>query len=114
MAEHGEYQGKKLKSDAAGACVRADTHRGTTDDAERHDSTNPYNAYQPEGLPPAPISNPGDIAIKAVTQEATGNWLYFVTVNLETGETVFSDTYAQHQQAVKQFQAWLRANPSYQ
>jgi len=49
-----------------------------------------------------------------VTKMATGNWRYFVTVNLETGETVFSDTLAQHEQAVKQFQAWLRAHPDYQ
>jgi UPF0755 protein len=35
-------------------------------------------------------------------------------VNLETGETVFSDTYAQHLVAVDQFQAWLRAHPDYQ
>ncbi|WP_413601803.1 endolytic transglycosylase MltG [Curtobacterium sp. Curtsp57] len=107
-------QGMKLQSDATVAYGTGNTHRVTTTDAERNDASNPYNTYQHEGLPPAPISNPGDIAIKAVTQEATGNWLYFVTVNLETGETVFSDTYAEHQQAVKQFQAWLRANPSYQ
>jgi cell division protein YceG involved in septum cleavage len=49
-----------------------------------------------------------------VMHPAAGNWLYFVTVNLETGETAFSDTYAQHETAVKQFQAWLRAHPSYQ
>lgn len=107
-------QGMKLQSDATVAYGTGNTHRVTTTDAERNDASNPYNTYQHEGLPPAPISNPGDIAIKAVTHEATGNWLYFVTVNLETGETVFSDTYAEHQQAVKQFQAWLRANPSYQ
>ncbi len=45
---------------------------------------------------------------------ADGKWLYFVTVDLDTGETVFSDTYAEHQVAVKQFQAWLRAHPEYQ
>jgi UPF0755 protein len=107
-------QGMKLQSDATVAYGTGNTHRVTTTDAERNDASNAYNTYQHEGLPPAPISNPGDIAINAVTAPATGNWLYFVTVNLETGETVFSDTYAQHQEAVKQFQAWLRANPSYQ
>ncbi|OIH93885.1 hypothetical protein BIU90_07495 [Curtobacterium sp. MCBA15_001] len=107
-------QGMKLQSDATVAYGTGNTHRVTTTDAERNDASNPYNTYVHEGLPPGPISNPGDVAIQAVTHPADGNWLYFVTVNLETGETVFSDTYAQHQDAVKQFQAWLRANPSYQ
>ncbi|WP_235515524.1 endolytic transglycosylase MltG [Curtobacterium sp. Leaf183] len=107
-------QGMLLQSDATVAYGTGNTHRVTTTDAERSDSGNPYNTYQHQGLPPGPISNPGDIAIKAVTQPATGNWLYFVTVNLETGETVFSDTLPQHEAAVQQFQAWLRAHPSYQ
>ncbi|MFJ3382765.1 MULTISPECIES: endolytic transglycosylase MltG [unclassified Curtobacterium] len=107
-------KGMKLQSDATVAYGTGNTHRVTTTDAERNDASNKYNTYQHEGLPPAPISNPGDIAIKAVTAPASGNWLYFVTVNLETGETAFSDTYAQHEAAVAKFQAWLRAHPSYQ
>jgi UPF0755 protein len=103
-----------LQSDATVAYGTGNTHRVTTTDAERADAGNPYNTYQHQGLPPAPISNPGDLAINAVTKPASGKWLYFVTVDLETGETVFSDTYAEHQQAVAQFQAWLRAHPSYQ
>ncbi|MCP1502152.1 UPF0755 protein [Curtobacterium herbarum] len=106
--------GMLLQSDATVAYGTGNTHRVTTTDAERADASNRYNTYQHEGLPPAPISNPGDLAINAVTKMATGNWRYFVTVNLETGETVFSDTLAQHEQAVKQFQAWLRAHPDYQ
>lgn len=103
-----------LQSDATVAYGTGNTHRVTTTDAERKDASNRYNTYVHDGLPPAPISNPGDIAIKAVTNMAQGKWLYFVTVNLETGETVFSDTYAQHLVAVDQFQAWLRAHPDYQ
>ncbi len=103
-----------LQSDATVAYGTGNTHRVTTTDAERDDASNEYNTYVHKGLPPAPISNPGDIAIKAVTNMAQGKWLYFVTVNLETGETVFSDTYAEHQVAVAKFQAWLRAHPDYQ
>jgi UPF0755 protein len=44
---------------------------------------------------------------------ADGSWLYFVTVNQETGETVFSDTYEEHLQAVDQWQQWLEDNPDY-
>lgn len=107
-------QGMKLQSDATVAYGTGNTHTVTTTDAERADGSNEYNTYVHEGLPPAPISNPGDIAIKAVTNEAPGKWLYFVTVDLESGKTVFSDTYDQHLVAVEQFQAWLRAHPDYQ
>jgi UPF0755 protein len=106
--------GMPLQSDATVAYGTGNTHRVTTTDQERADAGNKYNTYVHKGLPPAPISNPGDVAINAVTHEATGKWLYFVTVNLETGETVFSDTYQQHLAAVDQFQAWLRAHPDYQ
>ncbi|MFL0388963.1 endolytic transglycosylase MltG [Curtobacterium sp. 179-B 9B NHS] len=103
-----------LQSDATVAYGTGNTHKVTTTDEERADAGNAYNTYVHKGLPPAPISNPGDLAIKAVTNMADGKWLYFVTVDLDTGETVFSDTYAEHQVAVKQFQAWLRAHPEYQ
>ena len=45
------------------------------------------------GLPPAPIDSPGEAAIEAAINPADGDWLYFVTVNLETGETKFAETY---------------------
>uniref|UniRef100_A0A942Y988 Endolytic murein transglycosylase n=1 Tax=Neobacillus citreus TaxID=2833578 RepID=A0A942Y988_9BACI len=107
-------KGMRLQSDATVAYGTGNTHKVTTTDAERADADNRYNTYVHDGLPPAPISNPGDVAIKAVTQMATGNWLYFVTVDLDSGRTVFSDTYEQHLVAVKEFQAWLRAHPEYQ
>ncbi|NII39643.1 UPF0755 protein [Curtobacterium flaccumfaciens] len=106
--------GMRLQSDATVAYGTGNTHTVTTTDAERADTSNPYNTYQHDGLPPAPISNPGDVAIKAVVHPADGGWHYFVTVNLETGETAFSDTYDQHLVAVQQFQSWLRAHPDYQ
>jgi len=41
-------------------------------------------------------------------EPADGNWLYFVAVDLRTGETVFSDTYQQHLRAVEQWLSWCR------
>lgn len=82
----------------------------TTTDAERADASNPYNTYVHPGLPPGPIGNPGDIAIDAARNPAEGSWLYFVTVNLETGETVFSTTFAEHEAAVQQFLQYLDEN----
>ncbi|WP_353814208.1 endolytic transglycosylase MltG [Agromyces sp. SYSU T00266] len=82
----------------------------TTTDAERADASNPYNTYVHPGLPPGPIGNPGDVAIDAAQNPADGPWLYFVTVNLETGETVFSATFAEHEAAVEQFLRYLDEN----
>ena len=84
----------------------------TTSDAQRADP-NLYNTNVHKGLPVGPIGNPGSIAIEAALRPADGEWLYFVTVNLKTGETVFSETYAQHEVAAQQFYKWLRENPDW-
>ena len=75
---------------------------------------NGYNTYLNAGLPIGPISAPGATAIDAALHPAVGKWLYFCAINLKTGETVFSNTYAEHQVAVRQWQAWMRANPGYE
>ncbi|MEY4437115.1 MAG: hypothetical protein RL100_579 [Actinomycetota bacterium] len=75
---------------------------------------NPYNTYLHAGLPAGPISLPGSVAIDAALHPADGKWLYFCTVNLETGETIFSETYAQHGAAVAKWQAWMKENPGYE
>lgn len=84
----------------------------TTTDEQRADP-NPYNTYVYPGLPIGPIGNPGGLAIDAALNPVEGDYLYFVSVNLATGETVFSETLAQHENAVLDFQAWIRANPSW-
>jgi UPF0755 protein len=53
----------------------------------------PYNTYVSEGLPPGPIEAPGDAAIAAAADPTDGDWYYYVTVNLRTGETKFAETY---------------------
>ena len=53
----------------------------------------PYNTYTQKGLPPGPIEAPGDDAIAAAAHPAEGSWLFYVTVNLRTGETKFTDSY---------------------
>jgi UPF0755 protein len=40
-----------------------------------------FNTYLVKGLPPAPISNPGEDAIKAVLNPTAGDWVYFVAVS---------------------------------
>jgi UPF0755 protein len=53
----------------------------------------PYNTYTRVGLPPTPIEAPGDQAIAAAANPADGDWYYYVTVDLATGETKFAETY---------------------
>jgi UPF0755 protein len=53
----------------------------------------PYNTYDNPGLPPGPINSPGDEAIQAALHPAPGDWYYYLTVNLRTGETKFGETY---------------------
>lgn len=102
--------GMPLQSDATVAYGAESTGRVTTTDAERADD-NPYNTYVHPGLPVGPISNPGDLAIEAAMAPADGPWLYFVTVNTVTGDTVFSESYDDHLKAVAQWQQFMRDNP---
>ena len=81
-----------------------------TTNAERADAGNLYNTYVHPGLPYGPIGLPGEDAIKAAIAPADGPWLYFVPINLASGETVFSETNAQHEAAVNQLRAWCRAS----
>jgi len=53
----------------------------------------PYNTRKYPGLPPGPIEAPGDAAIQAALNPEEGPWLWYVTVNLKTGETKFTDDY---------------------
>jgi UPF0755 protein len=84
----------------------------TTTNAQRADR-NPYNTYVFKGLPAGPISSPGELAIEAALRPADGEWLFFVTVNLKTGETKFSETVAEHDKAAQEFYAWLGENPEW-
>jgi len=63
----------------------------------------PYNSYLHDGLPPGPINNPGIAAIEGASKPATGNWLYFITVDLDTQETKFTDSYPQFLQFKDEF-----------
>ena len=63
----------------------------------------PYNTRKYPGLPPGPIDSPGDAAIQAALHPADGPWLWYVTVNLKTGETKFTDSYTEFQQFKQEY-----------
>src|SRR3954447_6465661 len=68
---------------------------GTHLSPEDLQTVSPYNTYKNTGLPPTPINSPGQQAIDAALHPAKGNWLYYVTTNLKTGETKFTNSYKQ-------------------
>ncbi|WP_406377465.1 endolytic transglycosylase MltG [Streptomyces sp. NBC_00197] len=61
----------------------------------------PYNSYQRMGLPPTPIANPGEEAMRVAINPPAGDWLYFVTV--KPGDTRFTASYEEHQRNVAEF-----------
>ncbi len=63
----------------------------------------PYNSYRRMGLPPTPIDNPGEDALRAAINPTPGDWLYFVTVR--PGETRFTADLAEHQRDVAEAEA---------
>ncbi len=68
----------------------------------------PYNTYRYPGLPPRPINSPGEAALEAALAPAKGKWLYFVTVNPETGETKFAKSYARFLELKQEFQDYVK------
>lgn len=71
-----------------------------TTDAARDNPDNPYNTYYHNGLPAGPIALAGDLALDATLNPVDGPWLYFVTWNMATGETLFSSSFADHQRFI--------------
>ena len=104
--------GMPLQSDAT-VSYGAGSKTIATTSAQRADASNPYNTYAHAGLPIGPIASPGDKAIDAALHPVAGPWIYFVLVNGDTGESVFSTTAAGQAAATKQWQAWLKAHPGY-
>lgn len=73
----------------------------TNEDRERE---TPWNTYAKEGLPDTPIASPGLEAIHAMENPAEGDWLYFVTVDLD-GRTVFNREFSDHERAIEESRA---------
>ena len=57
---------------------------------------NPYNTYLRPGLPPGPISWPGETALRAAFSPATTNYLYFRLIDPSVGQHYFSRTLDEH------------------
>jgi UPF0755 protein len=56
----------------------------------------PYNTYQRAGLPPGPICNPGETALKAAFFPAQTDYWYFVLKDPQAGTHFFSHNLREH------------------
>jgi UPF0755 protein len=122
QAEYGDVAGaiyNRLKpNDQTGGFLQVDsavtyglgTRSFNFTDEQRKDASNPYNTYANPGLPPGPIGSPGKTAIDAAARPKSNDYLYWVTINLDTKETKFSRTLAEHNGYVEQYNAWCMAN----
>lgn len=61
----------------------------------------PYNTYRYRGLPPGPISNPGESALQAAVYPSSNQYWYFLTT--PDGQVIYSKTYAQHVAAKQRY-----------
>jgi UPF0755 protein len=103
-------KGMRLQLDTTVIYANGGTKSVTTT-AEQRAKQSPYNTYLVAGLPAGPIDSPGQAAIEAALSPADGDWLYFVAVNPDTGETKYAVTGEEHARNVEEFRAWLRAHP---
>lgn len=106
-------QGMRLQTDPTVIYGMGDEYQGRITRRNLQTDT-PYNTYTRHGLPPTPIANPGRGALRAAVNPAEGTSLFFVARG--DGSHIFSDTYAEHNAAVQQYQrnrsADYRSSPS--
>jgi YceG-like family len=76
--------------------------------SELDDPNNPYNTRIHTGLPPTPIGNPGLASIEAAANPAKGDLFYFVVKPDTCGETFFTASEAEFEQAQADYQQALQ------
>ncbi len=94
----------RLQSDPT-VVYGVENHKGPITRADLKRDT-PYNTYVIPGLPPGPICNPGEAAIRAVLRPAETKYFYFVSNN--DGSHQFSRTLKEHNRAVKRYRKAVR------
>nr|WP_052116304.1 endolytic transglycosylase MltG [Lysobacter dokdonensis] len=100
--------GMRLETDPTVIYGMGSAYAGNIRKADLQAAT-PYNTYKIAGLPPTPIAMPGIDALRAATNPAGGEALYFMAVGDGSGRHVFSKNYAEHQAAWRAYMARYRA-----
>ena len=98
--------GQPLQCDptVAYALTLAGAYTGKLDGGDLHFAS-PYNTYRNRGLPPGPIANPGEAALRAALDPPPTDDLYFVA-NTEGGH-FFSKTLQEHNHNVARYRRLL-------
>jgi UPF0755 protein len=102
-------KGQPLQLDTTIVYIFKTKGKLTTSDQQRNVDS-PYNTYKNVGLPPTPISAPGEQAIEAALSPTPGPWMYFVTTDPSNGAMSFATTYSEHLKNVAKFQAYCRTH----
>ena len=92
-------QGMRLQVDPTVIYGLGEAYAGNITRAHLRDDT-PYNTYTRHGLPPTPISLPGEASLLAAAQPASGSFLYYVASAELDGSHVFTNNLAEHNAAV--------------
>lgn len=77
---------------------------------DKRDASNEYNTYAHRGLPPGPIGAPSAQAVDAAAAPEENDYYYWVTTNIETGETKFAEDYAQHRIYQQEYRDYCAEN----
>jgi UPF0755 protein len=86
------------------ALTLAGSYSGKLESQDLH-FTSPYNTYRNRGLPPGPIANPGEAALRAALDPLATDDFYFVA-NTQGGH-FFSKTLKEHNRNVARYRHLL-------
>ncbi|MEU7428699.1 endolytic transglycosylase MltG [Streptomyces sp. NPDC040750] len=76
--------------------------------AELRKYDNPYNTYFSKGLPPGPIDNPGEEALRGALDPTHDGWYYFISMDGKTSK--FTKTLDEHNKLVEEWNASRKKN----
>ncbi|MER6717951.1 endolytic transglycosylase MltG [Streptomyces halstedii] len=91
---------RKLEFDSAFNYLKKQSEIKITS-KEIRTNNDPYNTYYHTGLPPGPISNPGDDALRAALNPTGDGWMFFIS--LDGKKTDFTKTVAEHEKLNEKF-----------
>jgi UPF0755 protein len=94
-------RGMRLQTDPTVIYGMGETYNGNIRKRDLTADT-PWNTYTRDGLPPTPIAMPGVASIRAATNPAASDYLYFVARG--DGSHEFSRSLEEHNRAVAKYQ----------